>query len=93
MGQGGDGEGRGGSKKSKSIPAPPCGEGLKSCPILTSPHLQGGENLCGVKREEAGQNCHPKFYVRQNVKTIPIESNLLFFFLTMEFRTIHYLEN
>ena len=59
MGQGGDGVGQGGSKKSKSIPALPCGEGLKSCPILTSPHLQGGENLYGVKQEGAGQNCHP----------------------------------
>ena len=88
MGQGGDGEGRGGSKKSKSIPAPPCGEGLKSCPNPAPLPLWGGENPHGTKWGEAKLP-----FLRQNVKTIPIESNLLFFFLTMEFRTIHYLEN
>ena len=45
---GGHGEGRGGSKKSKPITVPPCGAGLKSCPIPASPPLQSGENLRGV---------------------------------------------
>ena len=38
---GGDGEGRGGSKKSKSITVPPRGVGLKSCPIPAPPYIMG----------------------------------------------------
>ena len=41
--------GAGGSKKSKPIPIPPRGTGLKSCPIPTPPPLPGGENSCGAK--------------------------------------------
>ena len=51
---GGDGEGRGGSKKSKSITVPPRGVGLKSCPIPAPPPLWGGKNLCGAKQGGAG---------------------------------------
>ena len=51
----GAGMGRGGSKKCKSIPAPPRGAGLKSCPILAPSPLRGGENPHGVKRGGAGQ--------------------------------------
>ena len=40
--------GRVGFKKSKLIPIPPCGVGLKSYPILAPPPLQGGETR--VKR-------------------------------------------
>ena len=41
--------GRGESKKSKAIPAPPHGAGLKShTNIPTPPLLQGGENPRGV---------------------------------------------
>ena len=36
MGQGWGGAGRGGSKKSKPIPTPPHGVGLKSYPIFAS---------------------------------------------------------
>ena len=39
----------GGSKKSKPIPAPPHGAGLKFCSIPTAPLLQDGKNLHGVK--------------------------------------------
>ena len=40
---------QGESKKSKAIPAPPHGAGLKShTNILTPPLLQGGENPRGV---------------------------------------------
>ena len=46
--------GRGGSKKSKPIPAPPRGAGLKSCPIPAPLPLRGGENPRGAKREGAG---------------------------------------
>ena len=53
------GAGRVGSKKSKSIPAPPRGARLKSCPILAPPPLRGRENPRGAKRGRAGQNCHP----------------------------------
>ena len=42
--------GRGGSKKSKPIPAPPRGAGLKSCPIPTPSPLRGRENPSGAKR-------------------------------------------
>ena len=51
----GAGMGRGGSKKCKSIPAPPRGAGLKSCPISALSPLQGGENPHGAKRGGAGQ--------------------------------------
>ena len=50
MGQGGDEEGRGGSKKFKPIPAPPRSAGLKYCPIPTPPPLRGGKNPRGAKR-------------------------------------------
>ena len=50
MGQGGDEEGRGGSKKFKPIPVLPHGAGLKSCPIPNLTPLQVGENPCGAKR-------------------------------------------
>jgi len=43
--------GRGGSKKSKPIPALPHGAGLKSCPIPVPPLLWGGKNLHRAKRE------------------------------------------
>ena len=49
------GAGWGGSKKSKPIPAPPCGAALKSCPIPAPPPLWGGENPHG-----AGKNCQPR---------------------------------
>ena len=55
MGRGGDGEGRGGSKKCKPIPAPHRGAGLKSHPIPAPPPLRGGENPHGAKRGGAGQ--------------------------------------
>ena len=55
MGRDGAGMGRGGSKKCKPIPAPPCGAGLKSCPILAPSPLWGGENPHGMKRGGAGQ--------------------------------------
>ena len=47
--------GRGGSKKCKSIPAPPRGAGLKSCHIPAPSPLRGGENPHGAKRGGAGQ--------------------------------------
>ena len=53
--RGGDGAGRGGSKKCKPIPAPPCGVGLKSHSIPAPPSLRGGENPHGAKRGGAGQ--------------------------------------
>ena len=53
--RGGDGAGRGGSKKYKPIPAPPRGAGLKSYPIPAPPPLRGGENPQGAKRRGAGQ--------------------------------------
>ena len=49
------GDGRGGSKKCKPIPAPPRGAGLKSCPIPAPLPLRGGENPHWVKRGGAGQ--------------------------------------
>ena len=49
------GAGRGGSKKCKSIPAPPHGVGLKSRPIPAPPPLRGGKNPHGAKRGGAGQ--------------------------------------
>ena len=56
--RGGDGAGRGESKKCKPIPAPPrpapwCG--LKSRPIPAPSPLRGGENPHGTKRGGAGQ--------------------------------------
>ena len=33
---------------------PPPSAGLKSCPIPTSPPLQGGKNPCGAKRGGVG---------------------------------------
>ena len=60
MGWGWEGTGQGGSKKSKPIPALPCGAGLKSCPIPTPPPLRVGENPRGAKLGGAGQNCHPE---------------------------------
>ena len=53
--RGGDGAGRDGSKKCKSIPTPSRGAGLKSCLIPAPPPLQGGENPHGAKRGRAGQ--------------------------------------
>lgn len=50
MGPGEDGEGRGRSKKSNLILAPPCDAGLKSCPILVPSPLRGGKNSCRAKR-------------------------------------------
>ena len=47
--------GRGGSKKCKPIPAPPCGVGLKSHPIPAPPPLRGGENPHGAKWGGVGQ--------------------------------------
>ena len=44
------GAGWGGSKKTKPIPAPPCGARLKSHPIPAPSPLRGGENPYGVKR-------------------------------------------
>ena len=46
---------RGGFKKCKSIPAPPRGAGLKSCPIPAPSPLRSGENPHGTKRGGAGQ--------------------------------------
>ena len=43
--------GRVGSKKSKSIPAPPYGVGLKSRRIPVSPTLRGGETRIGQNGE------------------------------------------
>ena len=62
----------GGSKKCKSIPAPPRGAGLKSCPIPAPSPLQNGENPHGAKRGGAGQNCHPysllpNFEIRKSI--------------------------
>ena len=54
-GWGWGGAGRGGSKKCKPIPAPPCGVDLKSRPIPASPTLWGRENPHGTKRGGAGQ--------------------------------------
>ena len=51
----GAGMGRGGSKKCKSIPAPPRDAGLKSCPIPAPSPLRGRENPHGTKRGGAGQ--------------------------------------
>ena len=53
--QGRAGMGWVGSKKFKPNPAPPYGAGLKSCPILTPPPLQGGANLREAKWGGAGQ--------------------------------------
>ena len=53
--QGGARMGRIKSKKSKSIPIPPCGVGLKSRPTLIPPHLQGGKNPRELKQGGAGQ--------------------------------------
>ena len=53
--RGGDGAGRGGSKKCKPIPAPPRGACLKSHPIPAPPPLRGGKNPHGTKRGGAGQ--------------------------------------
>ena len=44
-----------GSKKSKLIPVPSRGVGLKSCPIPTPLPLRGGENPHGVKWGRVGQ--------------------------------------
>ena len=55
MGRDGAGMGRGGSKKCKPIPAPPCGAGLKSYPIPAPPPLRSGKNPHGAKRGGAGQ--------------------------------------
>ena len=55
VGQGGDGAGRGESKKCKPIPASPRGAGLKSYPIPAPSPLRGGENPHGAKRGGAGQ--------------------------------------
>ena len=41
--------GQGGSKKFKFIPAPLCGVGLKSYPILALPPSRSGENPHGAK--------------------------------------------
>jgi len=54
QGGGGDGEGWGGSKKSKLIPTVPRGVGQKSCPIPTPPPLWGGENQREAKWGEVG---------------------------------------
>ena len=62
--------GRGGSKKSKPIPAPPRGAGLKSCPIPAPSPLRGGENPHGVKRGGAGQAGRGKI-------AIPILSSII----------------
>ena len=43
------GTGKGGSKNSKPILAPPHGARLKSCPIPTPPPLQCKENPHGAK--------------------------------------------
>ena len=59
MGREWEGTGRGGSKKSKPIPTPPHGVGLKAYPILAPPPLRGGENSHRMNWGEAGQNCHP----------------------------------
>ena len=55
MGRDGAGMGRGGSKKCKPIPAPPCGASLKSYPIPAPPPLRSGENPHGAKRGGTGQ--------------------------------------
>ena len=60
------GDGRGGSKKYKSIPALPCGAGLKSCPIPTPSPLRGGENPHGAKRGGAGQAGRGKIVIPNN---------------------------
>ena len=54
MGQGWEGMGRGGSKKSKPIPAPLRGVGLKSYLIPAPPPLRGRENPRGAKRGGVG---------------------------------------
>ena len=55
MGWGQEGARRGGSTKSKPIPAPPRGAGLKSRPIPAPPPLRGGKNSHGAKQGGAGQ--------------------------------------
>ena len=55
MGRGGDGAGRGGSKKCKPIPTSSRGVGLKSRPIPAPPPLRDGKNPHGAKRGGAGQ--------------------------------------
>ena len=72
--QGGEGMGRGGSKKCKPIPASPRGAGLKSCPIPAPPPLRGGENPHGAKQGGAGQAGRGKIAIpslhAQNLTTI-----------------------
>ena len=46
--------GRVGSKMFKTIPTPPLGAGLKSCPIPTPSPLRGRENPYGAKQGGAG---------------------------------------
>ena len=53
--RGGAGMGRVGSKKSKPIPTPPRGAGLKSPPIPAPLPLRGRKNPCGMKWGRAGQ--------------------------------------
>ena len=71
MGQGrGRGRGgvrQGGSKKSKLIPVPPHGAGLKSCPISVPPHLRSGENPREAKRGGA-------VYLGRDKITIPTDA-------------------
>ena len=53
--RGGDGAGRGGSKKCKPILASSRGTDLKSRPIPAPSPLRGGENPHGAKRGGTGQ--------------------------------------
>ena len=61
--------GRGGSKKCKPIPAPPCGAGLKSRPIPAPSPLRGGENPHGAKWGGAGQAGRGKIAIPTSLHT------------------------
>ena len=68
MGRGREGAGRDGSKKSKPIPAPPRGVGLKSRPIPAPSPLRGGENPHGAKRGGAGQAGRGKIAIPSRIE-------------------------
>ena len=75
----GAGMGRDGSKKCKSIPAPPRGAGLKSYPIPAPSPLRGGENPHGAKRGGAGQAGRDKIAIPSNmsIELLPICNKLV----------------
>lgn len=72
-GWGGEGQGRLDLKilNPSQLHPPPCGAGLKSCPIPVLPPLRGRENLRGVKRGEADQARQGKIAIpsRERAKT------------------------